>query len=83
MWPRQEDGPEVVAASVAQTADFLTSYQHHAGRDWDRREIQDAWATGLWLRLTYAKQDAAEGGSQQLDRLATEIDERLERAALK
>jgi hypothetical protein len=82
MWPREE-GPDVVTASVAQTDDFITSYQHQAGRDWDRWEIRDAWAAGLWVRLIYAKQEAAEGGSQQLDRLATEIDERLDRAALK
>ena len=83
MWPREEEGPDVVTASVAQTADFITSYQHQAGREWDRQEIRDAWAAGLWVRLIYAKQEAAEGGSQQLDRLATEIDERLDRAALK
>ena len=35
------------------------------------------------LGLVFAKQEAAEGGSQQLDRLAAEIDERLHRAALK
>ena len=83
MWPREEEGPDVVTASVAQTADFITSYQHQAGRDWDRQASRDAWAAGLWVRLIYAKQDAAEGGSQQLDRLVTEIDERLDRAALK
>jgi hypothetical protein len=38
---------------------------------------------GLWVRLIYAKQETAEGGSQQLDRLATEIDERLDHAALR
>jgi hypothetical protein len=81
MWPSEEGSD--VTASVAQTADFITSYQHQAGRDWDRWEIRDAWAAGLWVRLIYAKQEAAEGGSQQLDRLATEIDERLDRAALK
>src|SRR5262249_58516486 len=82
MWPREE-GQDAVTASVAQTADFITSYQHQAGRDWARWEIRDAWAAGLWVGLIYAKQEAAEGGSQQLDRLATEIDERLDRAALK
>jgi hypothetical protein len=82
MWPREE-GPDVVTGSVAQTADFITSYQLQAGRKWDRREIRDAWAAGLWVRLIYAKQEAAEGGSQQLDRLATEIDERLDHAALR
>jgi hypothetical protein len=37
----------------------------------------------LWVRLFDAKQEAAEGGGPQLERLATEIDERLDRAALK
>ena len=77
MWPHADE-----TASVAQTADFITSYQLQAGREWDRWEIRDAWAAGLWVRLIYAKQEAAEGGSQQLDRLATEIDERLDHAAL-
>jgi hypothetical protein len=81
MWP-SEAGSDVTA-SIAQTADFITSYQHHAGREWKASEVQDAWVAGLWVRLIYAKQDTAEGSSQQLDRLATEIDERLERAALK
>ena len=83
MWPREEGPDPVVTASVAQTGDFITSYQHQAGRDWDRWEIRDAWAAGLWVRLIYAKQEAAEGGSQQLDRLATEIGERLDHAALR
>ena len=77
MWPGAD-----ATASVAETADFIASYQHLAGREWDRCEIRDAWAAGLWVRLIYAKQEAAEGGSQQLDRLATEIDERLDHAAL-
>jgi len=82
MWPREE-GPDAVTATLAQTADFISSYQLQAGREWDRREIRDAWAAGLWVRLIYARQEAAEGGSQQLDRLATEIDERLDHAALR
>ena len=82
VWPREE-GPDVVTASVAQTADFITSFQLQAGREWDRREIRNAWAAGLWVRLIYAKQGTAEGRSQQLDRRATEIDERLDHAALR
>jgi len=78
MWPCA-DG----TASVAQTADFITSYQLQAGREWEASEVRDAWAAGLWVRLIYAKQETAEGGSQQLDRLATEIDERLDHAALR
>ena len=83
MWPREDEGPDVVTASVAQTADFITAYQVQAGREWDRTETEAAWAAGLWVRLIYVKQEAAEdGGTHQLDRLATEIDERLDRAAL-
>ena len=77
MWPHAD-----ATASVAQTAAFLTSYQLQAGREWDRWEAQDAWAAGLWARLIYAKQDAAEDGGQQLERLASEIEERLDHAAL-
>lgn len=81
MWPREE-GPDVVTASVEQTADFVAGYQVHAGREWSLSETRDAWAAGLWLRLVYAKQDVAEGGREQVDRLATEIDERLDRAGM-
>ena len=80
MWPSEEGSD--VTASVAQTADFIASYQLQAGREWGRWEIRDAWAAGLWDRLIYVKQDTAEGGSHQLDRLAAELDERLDHAAL-
>jgi hypothetical protein len=81
MWPR-EGGSDPIA-SVAQTADFITSYQRFADREWEASKVRDAWASALWLGLIFARQEAAEGGSQQLDRLAGEIDERLLRAALK
>jgi hypothetical protein len=81
MWPRQ--GGSDPAASVAQAADFITSYQRFADRQWQAWEVGEAWAAGLWLGLIFAKQEAAEGGSQHVDRLAGEIDERLHRAALK
>jgi hypothetical protein len=81
MWPREE-AADVVTASVAQTADFIAGYQLHAGREWGRREVRDAWAAGLWVRLLYVKQEAAEGGGEQLVRLAAELDERWDRAAL-
>jgi Ser/Thr protein kinase RdoA (MazF antagonist) len=80
VWPR-EDRPDQLA-SVAQTADFISSYQHVTGREWDSFEVRDAWAAGLWVRLFDAKQEAAQGGGPQLDRLAIEIEERLDRAAL-
>ena len=81
LWPRE--GGSDPSASVAQTADFITCYQRFADREWEASEVRDAWAASLWLGLFFAKQEAAEGSSQQLDRLADEIDERLHRAALK
>jgi hypothetical protein len=80
VWPR--DGRPDDGASVAQTADFITSYQHMAGREWNTSEIRAAWAAGLWVQLFDAKQDAAKGGGPQLDRPASDIDERLDQAAL-
>lgn len=70
------------AASVAQSADFIACYQEAAGRSWTDRQVQDAWAAGLWVRLFNAKKDAASDGGPQLDRLAGEIGERLALSAL-
>lgn len=80
VWPRE--GRPDQTASVAQTADFIATYQHLAGREWGSSEIRDAWAAGLWVRLFDAKQEVADGGGPQLDRLASDIYERLEQAAL-
>ena len=80
VWPAA--GAPGEAASVGQTADFIAAYQDAAGKRWSDRDIQDAWAAGLWVRLFNAKKDAADGGGPQLDRLAAEITERLSRAGL-
>jgi hypothetical protein len=80
VWPAA--GAPGEAATVAQSADFIASYQQAAGRQWTGQEVQDAWAAGLWVRLFNAKKDAADGGGPQLDRLAGEISERLTLAAL-
>ena len=79
VWPAA--GAPGQAATVAQSREFIASYQLAAGRCWTRPEVQDAWAAGLLVRLFNAKKDAA-GGGPQLDRLAGEIGERLARAAL-
>lgn len=81
VWPREAKPDQT--ASVAQTDDFITSYQLIAGREWDASEVRDAWAAGLWVRLFDAKQEVGEGGGPQLDRLAGDVDERLDRAALR
>ena len=80
VWPAA--GAPGEAASVAQSADFIACYQQAAGRQWTGREVQDAWAAGLWVRLFNAKKDAADDGGPQLDRLAGEISDRLALAAL-
>ena len=80
VWPAA--GAPGEAATVAQSAEFIASYQQAAGRQWAEREVQDAWAAGLWVRLFNAKKDEADGGGPQLDRLAGEIGDRLALAAL-
>jgi hypothetical protein len=80
VWAAQgEDGG---AASVAQTEDFIGSYERELG-GWSEHDRAAAWAAGLWVRLFNAKKDATEGGGPQLLRLREEIDERLDRAGLK
>jgi Ser/Thr protein kinase RdoA (MazF antagonist) len=74
--------PATGAASVAQTEDFIASYQAAHARAWTQSEVQDAWAAGLWVRLFNARKDAAVGGGPRLDRLEDEVDERVARAAL-
>lgn len=80
VWPAA--GAPGEAASVAQSAEFIAGYQLAAGRQWTGPEVGDAWAAGLWVRLFNAKKDAADGGGPQLDRLAGEISDRLDLAAL-
>jgi hypothetical protein len=80
LWPR-EDGSDPIA-SVAQSADLIAGYQRAADREWAASEVRAAWAASLWVGLVFAKQDLAEGGSEHLERLAPEIDERLALAAL-
>lgn len=70
------------AATVAQSADFIASYQAATGTAWSETDVRAAWAAGLWVRLFNAKKDAAFGDFPELGRLAGEIDERLTRAAL-
>jgi hypothetical protein len=80
VWPAA--GEPGQAATVEQSADFLTCYQAAAAARWTGPQIQHAWAAGLWVRLFNAKKDAAAGGGPQLDRLTGEIDDRLARAGL-
>lgn len=81
VWPAA--GAPDESATPAQTADFLAAYQDAAGARWTARDLEMAWAAGLWTRLFDAKKDAADGGGPLLDRLASEKDERLARAGLR
>jgi hypothetical protein len=80
VWPAA--GAPGEAATVAQSAEFIAGYQQAAVRQWTGQEVRDAWAAGLWVRLFNAKKDAADDGGPQLDRLASEIGDRLALAAL-
>ena len=80
VWPAA--GAPDEAATVAQSEEFIACYQRAARRRWTEHEVEDAWAAGLWVRLFNAKKDAADGGGPQLDRLASEIGDRLTLAAL-
>jgi hypothetical protein len=80
VWPA--GGGPGEAASVTQTEEFISAYQAAAGVTWSARQVQLAWAAGLWVRLFNAKKDAVDGGGPQLDRLANEASERLSRAGL-
>ncbi len=80
VWAAQ--GKPHEAASVQQSAEFLTAYQQAAGVQWSEDDTRAAWAAGLWVRLFNAKKDAAAGGGPQLDRLADELPERLSYAGL-
>lgn len=70
------------ASTVAQSAEFLAAYVEASDREWTPEEHALAWTAGLWVRLFNAKKDAADGGGPQLDRLHTEVAERVELAHL-
>lgn len=75
-------GKEGQSADIGQSEAFLDAYQDAAGLQWSAPQTRLAWAAGLWVRLFNAKKDAAIGGGAQLDRLADELDERMDRAGL-
>jgi hypothetical protein len=56
-------GEPAGAASVAQTEEFIASYQAAIGQPWAESDVQGAWAAGLWVRLFDAKKDAADRSS--------------------
>jgi Ser/Thr protein kinase RdoA (MazF antagonist) len=79
VWAAQ--GGHGEAATVAQTDEFVSSYERASG-GWSAHDRAAAWSAGLWVRLFNAKKDATEGGGPQLQRLGDEIEERLHRAGL-
>ncbi len=79
VWPAH--GGRGEAATVEQSAQFIAVYEQRCG-GWSEEERAAAWTAGLWVRLFNAKKDAVDGGGPQLDRLAEELADRLERAGL-
>ncbi len=79
VWPAQGGPGE--AATVDQSDEFIAVYVQRCG-GWSKGDRAAAWAAGLWVRLFNAKKDAAAGGGPQLDRLAEELADRMERAGL-
>lgn len=55
-------GP-VVAASMTESASFLTAYQAARARPFTEDEFQIAWAAGLWVHAFNARKEAAHAAS--------------------
>jgi hypothetical protein len=72
----------VVAASVAQTKEFLDAYEGARRVRWSRELTEMAWAADLWVLTYNAKKEANGGGRGYLAVLNDEGDERRRRAAI-
>ena len=59
VWPGTGVPGEV--ATVAQSEQFLTAYERATGYSWTDRDIQAAWAAGLWTRAFDAKKASLVG----------------------
>ena len=66
------------AASVDQTAEFLTAYNLARREPMPDGETELAWAAGLWVRTFNAVKDLADGLGDTLPQ--AEADQRLRRA---
>ncbi|MFN8515965.1 MAG: hypothetical protein U0232_28970 [Thermomicrobiales bacterium] len=73
--------PETIP-NVAETAAFLDAYEQARGHHWTADEREICWAAGLWQRSFDAKKEfVARSNRALLDRLAAEVDERLQMAS--
>lgn len=68
------------AASVEQGQRFLDAYAAARGRPFATEERELAWAAGLWTLAYNAKVETVEGGRALTDRLALDVEQRLELA---
>jgi len=80
VWPGTGIPGEV--ATVAQSEQFLTAYERATGYSWTDRDIQAAWAAGLWTRAFDAKKASLIGADPAATLTKTEAKERVRRAGL-
>jgi hypothetical protein len=80
VWPGTGLPGEV--ATVQQTEDFLTAYEHTAGCVWTDQDRQAAWAAGLWTRAYDAKKAGLVGADPAAALTKAEARERCRLAGL-
>jgi Ser/Thr protein kinase RdoA (MazF antagonist) len=75
-------GEQPTLAPLEVSARFLDTYQRAAGRVFDPKELEVAWAAGLWLAAHNARMELLYGKPLAVtSRLAEEAPERLRRAS--
>jgi hypothetical protein len=79
VYPSSVDGT-VVAATMAQTEQFLGAYIQARGRRWSEHELCAMWGYGLWVLSYNAKKEVYGGGTGYLAHLEREGSLRLNRA---
>jgi len=70
--------PSTGAATVDQSAAFLTAYETAQGLSWTRDDHEAYWAAGLWVRAFNAKKESGDDPPPpSLAQFHAEMDERL------
>jgi len=80
VWPGTGLPGEV--ASLAQSEQFLTAYEGASGQSWTDRDVQAAWAAGLWTRAFDAKKASLVGADPAAALTKSEAKERSRLAGL-
>jgi hypothetical protein len=70
------------SASIAHTSEFIDAYASAAMTVWTDDDREAAWAAGLWVLVFNAKKAIFDpSDSDRIERLESELSQRLERAA--